>query len=281
MPILTRETDKGKLYFNDANHRFWKEEEGKKKYLKSVTSFTGILDKPGLPFWAVRLMRDDLFTKLQLGKILDKADIYYAHKLHQIRKQEAADIGTQIHEWIDKWISGENPEIPDHKNVAQGIISFLEFQRENNIEWLEGEFITWSEQYWYAGKPDRKAKFNGLKYIVDFKSSKEVNAEYAFQTALYQIAEQEQTGEEFGGRLILRFAKLSEEDYYEELALENELRKEFGDKPKELKPYRVFEPVFFTNPKDLEISLQLVNVANRLNQLQAEMKGGENNGSEI
>lgn len=271
---VSRTTKHGTLFFNQATHRFWTEDaEGNKSYLKSVTRFTGSLDKPGLKYWSVRLMRDDLFVRIQNGEVITKEHIYTAHKLHAVKTQQAGNIGTIIHDWIDQWIDGKDPEIPEDKNAYQGVISFLEFQRVHNVKWLRGEFITWSPKYGYAGKPDRIAEIDGMTYLVDYKSSNSVEPEYAFQTSLYAQAESEQEDIRFQGRLVLRFAKVSEDEYYDELEKENALRKEFGDKPKEAKPYKIFEPVFFhENEKDLQAALALVGVVNRYEELKSEMK---------
>lgn len=271
--IITRETKKGKLFFNEGSHRFWTEKDGEKNYLKSVTRYTGGFEKPGLTYWAVRLMRDDLFTKLQNGEVINKEHIYLAHKLHALKKAEAGNIGTQGHAWIDQWIDNKNPDIPENPNVANIVDAFLEFQRKYNIKWGQGEFITWSDLHGYAGKPDRKAEYDGKKLIVDFKSSNELQPEYAYQTALYQIAEEEQTDETFDERLVIKLAKLTEEEYYAELEAENALRKEFGDKPKEAKAYKAFEAVFFRNNEmDKKGALEAVNTMNRLEQIKDEMK---------
>ncbi len=266
--IIERKTPTGILYFDDKTHRFWKMVDGKKKAYTSVTQYTGVIDKPGLKYWAVELMEDDLLGILTSGKVITEIDILKAAKLHEVRKQEAADIGTKIHDWIDQWLNGSDPAMPEDPNVLTGITSFLDFQAANKVKWLPGEQITCSEVYGFAGKYDRIAIVDNKKYMVDFKSSNQVSEDYAFQTMLYQIAEEEVTGEKLDGRLVIRFAKESEPEYLARMKKKNDKRVKLGKEPNKVEPYKVFEPVFFVeNEKDKVAALGLIPVKNRLKEL--------------
>jgi hypothetical protein len=267
--IIERQTPTGTLYFNEGSHRYYKEVDGKKKYYPSVTGYTGIINKPGLIYWAVGLAEDNLISKLLAGKVLDELDIYEAGEQHTKFKQDAGDIGTQIHDWIDQWLNGLDPEIPDHPNVQTGITSFLTYQQENKIEWLDGEQIVCSEKYGFGGRYDRKCKIDGKLYMVDFKSSNQLSEDYAIQTALYQIAEEEITGEKFDGRLVIRFAKETEDEYLARMEKKNDKRRKLGKKPSEIKPYAVFEPKFYLdNEADKQAAIACVTLQNRLKALE-------------
>ena len=266
--IIERQTPTGILYFDDKTHRFWKMLGDKKKYYTSVTQYTGLIDKPGLKYWAVELMEDALLAKVYANQPITELDILQAAKLHEVRKQEAADIGTKIHDWIDAWINGKDPAMPEDPNVLTGITSFLDYQREHKVKWLEGEQITCSEVYGFAGKYDRKAIIDGKKYMVDFKSSNQLSEDYCFQTMLYQIAEEELSGEKFDGRLVLRFAKETEEEYLARMQKKNDKRAKLGKELNEVKPYKVFEPMFYTETdKDRVAALGLIPAKNRLKEL--------------
>lgn len=267
--IIERQTPTGILYFDEVVHRFWKVIDDKKKYLSGATSYTGVIDKPGLKYWAVGLTEDELCKRLGTGKILDELDIYQAGQQHEIFLKQAADIGTKIHDWIDQWLNGKDPVIPEDPAVQSGINSFLTYQSEHNIQWLEGEQITCSDKYWFAGKYDRVAVIDGKKYIVDFKSSNQLSEDYALQTALYQIAEEELTGQTFDGRLVIRFAKETYEEYISRMEKKNDKRIKLGKKPNEIEPYKIFEPVFYLeNEADKEAALACVTLKNRLKDLQ-------------
>lgn len=267
--IIERQTPTGILYFNEETHKFWKMVEGKKKGLSSVTNYTGVIDKPGLKYWAVGLCEDELCKKLGTGKIIDELDIYQAGQQHELFLKQAGDVGTQIHDWINEWLNGKDPIIPENPAVQSGINSFLTYQNEQKIKWLEGEKITCSDEYWFAGRFDRIALIDGKRYMVDFKSSNQLSEDYALQTALYQIAEEEITGEKFDGRLVIRFAKETEEEYISRMEKKNDKRIKLGKKPNEIEPYKIFEPVFYMeNDKDKEAALACVTLKNRLKELE-------------
>lgn len=277
--IIERQTPTGILYFDDKTHRFWKIKDGKKIPYLSVTGFTGILDKPGLKYWAVGLAEDYLVNLLNQGKLLTEVDIYLAGNQHEIAKAEHADIGIQIHDWTGAWLDGKNPLLPEHSSVLTGITSFLDFQSKYNFHWLAGEQITCSDTFGFAGRWDRKLKLDepieyegqqipaGL-YMTDFKSSNQLDDVFAFQTGLYQVAEEEITGEKFAGRLVIRFAKESEEEQIIRYEKKNAKREKLGKKPQEMPEYKVFEPRFYLeNDKDIAAALGLIRIKNRLSEL--------------
>jgi CRISPR/Cas system-associated exonuclease Cas4 (RecB family) len=197
--------NKKTIYFDDEKHRFW-DEEGNN--IPSVTSFTGIIDKSSaLIGWAIKLTKQYLLSKIENGEQITIIDIEEATKEHRKAKEEAADIGTQIHEWIEKWIKGEKPEIPEDEKIGNVINAFLQFQKEYKVKWLETEKIVYSQKYNFAGILDAVGIINKKLVIFDFKSSNGIYSEYAFQTAGYQIAYEEMTGKRIDHRIIVRFGK--------------------------------------------------------------------------
>jgi hypothetical protein len=84
---------KGKINgkFYPDSHRYYV--NGKPK--TGVTSYIGIIDKSRqLITWATELYRDYLLATLNSGEITE-ANIYEGCGIHEERKQEAADIGTE------------------------------------------------------------------------------------------------------------------------------------------------------------------------------------------
>ncbi len=207
------------IYFDEDFHKFYDEE---KKKILSVTECLGILDKsPFLIPWAVGLMKDYLMEKIDNGESITEIDIKEASLRHKKRKKEAADIGTKIHLWINRWIKNKKTEIPEERKIRNGIIAFLEFQRKNKFQWLESEKIVYSAKLNYAGILDAVAKTKDVLVLVDFKSSKSFYPEFNFQTAAYKFAYEEMTNKPVR-RLIIRFDKetgefeekeLSDKDY--------------------------------------------------------------------
>ena len=196
------------IYFDDERHRFWKVEGGKKVNISSVTTFTGVIDKSSaLIGWAIKLARVYLQDRLANGAQITELDIHDACKQHTVRKQEAADIGTQIHALVEKWIKGEEFEIPEDDRVRNGFDAFLKFQKEHRAKWIDSEKIVYSPTHNYAGILDAVGEIDGKLVLVDFKSSNGLYPEYSFQAAGYQIAYEEMTGKKIDHRLIIRFGK--------------------------------------------------------------------------
>lgn len=175
--------------------------------LLSVTGITGTIDKSNFLIpWAIKLMGKYL-TDNFIGKLLSIGEIEIAQSKWRTAKEEAADIGTAIHEWIDMKVRGENPEIPDNEKTKNGVLAFLKWTNENKIKWLENEKIVYSKKYNYVGTLDAIAKIKGKTFLVDYKSSKGIYPEFYLQTAGYQLAYEEENGKFIDGRILLHLGK--------------------------------------------------------------------------
>lgn len=214
---------KVKINFEEKRHIF-KDDKG--NYLISVTGATGIIDKSRpLIYWAVGLARDYLFEKL--GKGITGNDILEATKQHTIFKKKAADIGTQIHEWVGDWIMGKKPEMPEDEKVVNGITAFLKFQKEHKIKWLESERVVYSKKHKFVGILDAIGKMGKELVLVDFKSSKGIYPEMPIQVGGYQIAYEEETTKKIDKRIIVKFGKDTGEFEYKILEDDEKDKKTF------------------------------------------------------
>ena len=197
---------KEKITFDENRHIFY---DGEGNKLLSVTAATGVIDKSGaLMGWAVKMMGLYLLDqKLKGNKIITEDLINEAKREYRRLKTEAADIGTEIHEWVSDWILKKNPEMPDNEKVVNGIMAFLKFQKEHKFKWVESERYIFSKKHKYAGILDSIAKEGNKLILVDFKSSNGIYDSMRFQVSGYQIAWEEETGEKIDERMILRFGK--------------------------------------------------------------------------
>ena len=194
----------------DENRHIFRDSNG--DYLISVTGATGIVDKsPALMGWAVKKAREYLLDNWSSGQKYSEPEIVAilseASKQHRIFKKQAADIGTEIHEWVSDWILGKKPEMPENEKVVNGITAFLRFQKEHEFKWLESERYVYSKKHNYAGILDAIAIKDNELVLVDFKSSNGLYDEMRFQVAGYQIAYEEETKKKIDKRLIIRFGK--------------------------------------------------------------------------
>ncbi len=239
---------KGKIVidFDPEKHIFWDKQSNR---IIGVTSVTGIIDKSRpLIYWAVGLTRDFLIEKLKNGFIIAEETILEAVKQHTIKKEEAADIGTKIHDWVELWIKGKKPEIPAESQVMNGVNAFLKWVKETKIKLRSSETIVYSKKHNFAGIMDAEGRMGKEEVIIDFKSSKAIYNEYRYQLAAYWLAREEETGKKFDGGWIIKFGKddgefaatyIPRKEYEKDkvaflaaLAIklrENELTKEFND----------------------------------------------------
>jgi len=234
------------LYFEEKDWKgkkihVYTDKNGEK--VKSVTTFTGVINKPNLITWAVDLgvatiaeglgivpkgyfseesdrpekkrKWKDLLQEIKNKKIitnaLDIAKIIIEGKgKHDDVKERAADWGTEIHKLASLWIKGKGKikiEVPDNPKIRNGFLAFMKFQDEYKIKWLESERLVYSKKHNFAGTLDAVGKIGKDLVLIDFKSSNGLYPENAFQAAGYQIAYEEETGIKIDYTIVIRFGK--------------------------------------------------------------------------
>ena len=229
--------DKVEIKFFPKSHQYWV--NGKRK--TGVTTLIGIVDKSRpLVIWATELMRDFLLAK----KDITEADIYKASTIHEEKKKEAADIGTEIHDWIEKYVKGEKPDMPESKEAQIGVTAFLQWTDENKVKFLSSERVVYSKKHDYIGKMDIEAKVNGKLCLIDIKSSNGLYNTYNLQTAAYVMADEEESDRKYQGRWLIRVAKETEKEYIARMKKKNDARIAKGKEPVDYPPYQVFEAKF-------------------------------------
>lgn len=160
----------------------------------SVTTITGMLDKPALLSWAANCAVDHVKEHLEIIKssmdvhrvddILDAARKAYATK-----RDEAASAGTSVHHAIEAHIIGLDPRrLLDCDEALRGYEAFVSWEEKNHVEWLESEVEVFCVSVGYAGRFDAIANVNGHRYLVDFKTSKGIWPEFSWQLCAYRQA---------------------------------------------------------------------------------------------
>lgn len=212
-----------------------------------VTTFCGIKDKAGaLVPWATELARDHLLSCLAKGEITEE-DVYIACALHEEKKKKAAEIGDIAHKWVEAYINGEEPAMPDEKEAQIAVTAFLEWVEANKVKFLSSERVLYSKKHDYVGKMDIEAKVNGELCLIDIKTSNGLYNEYYMQTAAYVMADQEESKRKYDGRWLIRIAKESEKEYHKRMAKKNAARARLGKSQVEYPDYQVFEAKFLDN----------------------------------
>jgi len=208
------------------------------KKVSSVTGILGCISKPALTWWSAEVASGHWIEFLTKGVYsLDKDDRKKVIRViegvwdvpsideitlqdnhtkarfaHYNAKKSAADIGTLGHKWCEQYIKGENPITPVNPQLKAITDAFLEWMKNNKVEFLKSEIKIYSKKYNYAGTMDFEAMVNGKLVLGDIKTSGAIYPEMRMQTAAYRQTRQEETGQIYDHQLIIRLGKFPKED---------------------------------------------------------------------
>lgn len=176
----------------------------------SVTTIIGILGKgDALLQWAVNCAINYIDANTQEGEFLLSEILASAKVEWKGLRNEAADIGTEIHNLIHKYIRfGKDATGEMRPEVQNGFLAFLEWEKSHSVKWIQTEMEVFSRAHGFAGTLDAICSFEGKKYLIDFKSSKGFYDGYDMQLSAYRIAAAEM-GHQTEGCGILRLDKVT------------------------------------------------------------------------
>lgn len=221
--------------------------DGKRK--TGVTTYCGIKDKSkGLITWATELSRDFLLDCYAKGEITEE-QILLSSTQHEEAKSKAGAIGDEVHHWVELYIKGDKPEMPQSREAQIGVTAFLDWERDNKVKFISSERVVYSRKNDFIGKMDIEAKVNGDLCLIDIKTSNGIYNDYYMQTAAYVMADQEESKKKYRGRWLIRLAKETEKEYNERMAKKNVNRVRRGRQPFAFPTYQVFEAKFLDNEK--------------------------------
>lgn len=172
----------------------------------SVTTIIGALDKPALLYWAAEQTAtcavDQLDTVRAMVNDGDRADTIKWLRDARFRRPKgertAAELGTAVHEACEQFaLTGTRPEVdPD---VAPFLDQFDRWCQKFSPTYEAAEVTVYSPRYGYAGTCDAFLSVDGVRFIVDYKTSKKSYdargkatgpyPEVALQLAAYRFAE--------------------------------------------------------------------------------------------
>jgi len=106
--------------------------------------------------------------------------------------KKAGEEGTQTHEMIEAYLNGEELNFLDkngrpqhHPDVWQMFLRFVEWWEEYNPTLIETEVHLFSDKLKVAGTCDMVCEIDGELWIIDFKTSNNLQTTYDLQTAVY------------------------------------------------------------------------------------------------
>ena len=154
----------------------YKNDDGKR--VPGVTTVIGrFKDSGGLMFWA-----------FEQGKAAERGEI---ERLYD-QRDEAASLGTIVHEMVEAHIDGVDYRIPAYLNQEQqdqvwgAYGAYFEWQKNCGMEFVAQEIPLVSEEYQFGGCPDAIATINGKLCLIDWKTSNAVYPDYLIQLAAYK-----------------------------------------------------------------------------------------------
>lgn len=206
---LTDKFDRSLLTFDPIKHRHFY--DGRQLY--GVTTVLGIISKgDGLIQWGVNQAVDYINSQLQNGLegySLDDVQTILSGAKYAWRgaRQEAADIGTMAHNWIEGHLKGSQDDFPEHpqaRNSCEAAVKWLEQHKWKTID-VEKQVCLPSLNI--GGICDWWAYIDGVPAVPDWKTSKGIYSSYRYQTAVYAKAIEAETGERVRERWILRIDK--------------------------------------------------------------------------
>jgi hypothetical protein len=241
--------DEVTVRFVEGNHAYYVTDPAKglvNKRLKGSTTIEGIKDKSRpLCIWATELARDFLEEKLVKNGIITVVDVYEAANLYNVRRDEAANLGTEIHDWCEKFIKHslkspgyENmPLMPANRNVKIGAGAFLDWAYEHNVKFISSERLVYSRNYLNTGTLDIEAEIDGKLSLTDLKTSNGLYNDVRLQTASYASFDMEEneysgTPKVYQTRWAIRLSKETEKEYI--ARMEKKGRADFPE-------YKIFE----------------------------------------
>lgn len=171
----------------------------------SVTTIIKCLDKPALVPWASKMQREaDALMAMTADTpraaaelILGSGNAAYA------KSAKAADIGTEAHGAVEAYLKGEK-KIPLLTEAAENCFqSWLKWWTGSGLKVVGIETVVHSSTHEFAGRIDVLAEKAGKKYVLDWKTGKDIYPEAHLQNIAYRAALAEMGMATHGGAMVL------------------------------------------------------------------------------
>tara|TARA_R100000700_G_scaffold38522_1_gene49928 strand:+ start:850 stop:1623 length:774 start_codon:yes stop_codon:yes gene_type:complete len=166
----------------------------------SVTTIIGNhQNKNGLMFWKRKMVLDGLKDVLVRNKEpIDK--INNLIKQVQSRTDElethARDIGTALHEYIDLYLKGKGPSLPESEPLKTMVTKWSNWWKSSGFKIVVSELPLYSPKFDVAGCLDMivtKDSWKGKNALLDTKTSKDFYVDQAIQVETYKRFVEETT----------------------------------------------------------------------------------------
>lgn len=218
--------DDGKTHTYRVTHEGW----NFARLFPGVTGVLGIISKPWLVPWAKK-ETCKVIEQMLLGKLDGEASkritvseewikemIRTAKKRPEKIKDDAADLGTLVHLYIDRIVKGQRLDVREIPEQAwPALSSFQEWWELSGLTFISGDTKVASLTHCYGGSLDALAHDrDGKVVLLDWKTSNQFSEEYALQTAAYADALVQTFGVRPDRVIIARFTKMTESEWRKE-----------------------------------------------------------------
>jgi hypothetical protein len=186
--------------FGGSGYRIptWLDDAGKPMLVPSVTTITGVTHKPGLVQWAAD--QTAAYAVTNIDALMSRTEeagwgfLRYFWKrepksvdelrgAHRRVLNEAAEIGTNVHEWIEADLRGEFEPAIDSPECEQMVEQWLLWKEQHDIEPVLVEATAVNREHGYAGTLDGLWKIDGVPMLVDVKTARNTWPEHFQQLA--------------------------------------------------------------------------------------------------
>lgn len=108
--------------------------------------------------------------------------------------------GTKVHDLMESYVRGDNIDesklMPHYKKSLHDLSAIMD---ERLTEWYSMEQMMWSDYLGIAGQMDLAGRFDGVRSVIDYKTSLRVKQKtwitnYFIQETAYSIMFEERTG---------------------------------------------------------------------------------------
>ena len=137
--------------------------------LPSVTNVLGVIAKPGLDKWKLQQVAKAAFASPPDGK---ESEDYYTGRIIDAAFQQvedAADLGSRIHDALEKILEGE----PVEEDLLPYVTPVMDWKQSKGITFDEREITLVNTAEGYAGRCDVLGHGNkGQLVVIDYKTRK-------------------------------------------------------------------------------------------------------------
>ncbi|MGZ4621499.1 MAG: hypothetical protein ACXVGF_04575 [Blastococcus sp.] len=176
------------LKFNAKAHRYWLDG----KPIPGVTTLLGKgLPKPAIPYWAAKTVAEfviDNPEQVEQLRQMGRGPAVAALKgVPWERRDEAAVRGTDVHALAEEVLHGREVDVPEH--LVAHVEGYARWVDAFGVEPVLTERQVAHRSLWYAGTFDAIVTIGGVRWLLDWKTSKGVYGSTALQCAAYAGAE--------------------------------------------------------------------------------------------